>query len=138
MIEEFLENLKGNNRLKNHVIDYYIDESKNYNSIEDLLESMNNLLQYGCVSGMIGELIYYKDTVEFFENYKEEINDLLADYVDATGLSVEDLFGEKFDKDDPLVMSINNKNLLAWFGFEEIVGNLYETINENINSFDMG
>ena len=37
MIKDFLENLKGSNRLTNHVIDYYIDESLDYESTDDLL-----------------------------------------------------------------------------------------------------
>ena len=63
MIKDVLEKLKGNNQLTNHVIDYYIDESNNYESSDELLSSMKNLQEYGCVSGMIGELIYYDDTI---------------------------------------------------------------------------
>lgn len=50
MIKDVLEKLKGNNQLTNHVIDYYIDESNNYESSDELLSSMKNLQEYGCVS----------------------------------------------------------------------------------------
>lgn len=134
MIKELLEDLKGYNRLTNYVIDYYIDESVDYDSPDDLLRSMEYLQKYGCVSGMIGDLIYYDDTIKFFEDYKEEINDILSNIIDGTGCSMEELFGDKFDKEDPLVIDFSNKNLLAWFGFEETVNNLYETIYEKIKS----
>ena len=77
MIKDILEDLKGYNRLTNHVLDYYIDESVDYDSADDLLRSMEDLQQYGCVSGMIGELIYYDDTEKFFDEYKEEINEMI-------------------------------------------------------------
>lgn len=138
MIKDFLEDLKGTNRLTNRVLDYYIDESVDYESTDDLLRSMEELQQYGCVSGMIGELIYYDDTEKFFDEYKEEINDILSNLIDGTGCSMGELFGDKFDNEDPLVLDYSNKNLLAWFGFEETVNNLYENIKEKIkyNDFD--
>ncbi|MGN0973936.1 MAG: hypothetical protein ACI4OT_04270 [Bacilli bacterium] len=134
MIKDFLENLKGHNKLTNHVIDYYIDESVDYDSTDDLLRSMEDLQKYGCVSGMIGELIYYDDTIKFFDEYKEEINEMLSYVIEGTGSSMEELFGDKFDKDDPLVIDYSNKNLLAWFGFEETVNNLYENIYEKLKN----
>ena len=138
MIKDILEDLKGYNRLTNHVLDYYIDESVDYDSADDLLKSMEDLQQYGCVSGMIGELIYYDDTEKFFDKYKEEINDLLSNVIDGTGCSMEELFGDKFDKEDPLIIDYSNKNLLTWFGFEETVNNLYENIREKLreNTYD--
>lgn len=134
MIKDFLEDLKGNNRLTNYVLDHYIDESVDYESTDDLLKSMEDLQQYGCVSGMIGELIYYDDTIKFFDEYKEEINDLLSNLIDGTGCSMEELFGDKFDSEDPLIIDYSNKNLLAWFGFEETANNLYESIYEKLKN----
>lgn len=51
---------------------------------------------------------------------------------------MEELFGDKFNKDDPLVTDYENKNLLAWFGFEETVNNLYENVYESLknNNFE--
>lgn len=138
MIKDFLENLKGSNRLTNRVIDYYIDESVDYESEEDLLSSMEDLQKYGCVSGMIRDLIYYDDTTKFFDDYKEEINEMLSNLTDGTGCSIEELFGDKFDKEDPLVIDYSNKNLLAWFGFEETSYNLYDDIKEKLKNKELG
>ena len=138
MIREFLENLKGSNRLTNHVLDYYIDESVDYESPDDLLKSMEDLQQYGCQSGMINGLIYYDDTTKFFDEYKDEINDILSEVLEGTGCSMEELFGDKFDENDPLIIDYSNKNLLAWFGFEETVNNLYENIREKLKHDDLG
>lgn len=136
MINKSLENLKGYNNLKNNVLDYYINN--NYENVEELLRDMEDLQKYGCISGMIGSLIYYDDTNKFYDENKEEINEILADVINGTGLSMEELFGDKFDKDDPLVIDYSNKNLLAWFGFEETSNRLYDEIVEKIknNNFE--
>ena len=80
----------------------------------------NDLRQGGCVSGLIGELIYYSDTLAFYNRHKEAINELLTDSLEGSGLNnLSELFGDKWDKTDPLIMENNNLNLLAWFAFEE-------------------
>ena len=86
----------------------------------------NELLQYGCQSGMVGGLIYYSDTCKFYQDHKEEINNLLYEMLESTGLSVSELFGEKWENDDPLALDGLNQNLLAWFGFEEAVRQIIE------------
>lgn len=89
---------------------------------------VEDLLQHGCVSGMVSRLIYYSDTIKFYDDHIEEINELLKDTLDSTGLSITELFGDKFDNEDPLVQDTNNKNLLAWFAYEETARNLYEFV----------
>ena len=45
------------------------------------------------------------------------------------------LFGEKWDKEDPLAQDDFNQNLLAWFGFEETLRNIatnFETLENYI------
>lgn len=130
MIKDYLEDLKTNDNLKNRVLDYYIDME--YDSFDDLLNDMEDLQSYGCISGMIGDLIYYEDTKRFYNDYKQEINDMVANQMRNTGLSMEELFGDKYDKYDPLILDVSNQNLLAWFGFEETAYNLYENIKDKI------
>ena len=134
-INDFLEGLKGYNNLKNYVLDYYI--GNDYEDYDSLIRDMEDLQSYGCISGMIGSLIYYDYTTKFFDKYKEEINDMLKDTLWGTGLSMEELFGDKYDRDDPLVLDYSNKNLLAWYGFEETSNNLYEQIKEKYKSEDL-
>lgn len=84
-------------------------------------EAIDELMSHGCQSGMVSGLIYYTDTTKFFEEHKDEINALLKDTLWSTGLDTAELFGDKWDTDDPLCMDTTNQNLLAWFGFEETV-----------------
>jgi len=79
-----------------------------------------DLFNSGCVSGMVGELIYYRDTIKFFKKHKEDITTLLYELLDSCGfVCPSELFGGSWDKEDPLALEQTNQNLLAWFGFEE-------------------
>lgn len=70
-----------------------------------------DVLTYGCVSGMVSELIYYTDTQKFFDEYYDDIMALVEDYQEQTGTQLQ------HDGD--------MKNFYAWFAFEETVLELY-------------
>lgn len=81
---------------------------------------LHDLLYGGCQSGIVSELIYYADTVKFYKKHREEIAKLLTETLDGCGISsAAELFGEKWEKEDPFAVERMNQNLLAWFGFEE-------------------
>ena len=71
-----------------------------------------NVLEHGCVSGIVSELIYYYQTEAFFDRHKKEINEL------AQELSM-DIYGDKYKIYSDLTYGCS-KNSLAWLGFEEI------------------
>ena len=60
--------------VKNDVINFLLEDVENY-SPQDKLQ---DLLSNGCESGMVNHLIYYKDTVAYFEDYESEIMEMLA------------------------------------------------------------
>ena len=108
------------------ILDGYVDEDYTLEGI------CQEVCEHGCQSGLIGELIYYSDTVAFFEEFKDEINELLAETMGEFGGSQKDIFGDKWDSDDPLALYDFNQNLLAWFAFEEMTRRIaYE------NNFDI-
>jgi len=101
------------------------------NNIEEdyIVEFFEDLMNNGCVSGMISELIYYKDTLSFYNRHKDEINEMLSEILGACGFDCpSQLFGDKWDNNDPLALETQNQNLLAWFVFEETS----RTIAENL------
>lgn len=108
--------------LTKRVCNYVISRWSDYTDKKDIF---TDVLNHGCQSGIVGELIYYTDTVRFYKQYKEEINGLLYDAMNGTRLySPSELFGSKWDKEDPLAQYDYNQNLLAWFGFEETLRNI--------------
>lgn len=87
--------------------------------------ALSDLFYGGCASGMVSELIYYSDTLKFFSTHRREISQLLTDSLENYGSgSPSDLFGDKWDSSDPLAQEASNRNLLAWFAFEETARNL--------------
>lgn len=102
--------------------------AKNYdNGINGFIADLNEV---GCENGLVGELLYYKDTIAFFKRHKQEINELLSELLIDVGGSIEEFFGKKWDKSDPLALNTQNQNLLAWFAFEAMAMKI-ATENEN-------
>ena len=121
LTKENLNELKDNdNTLNDDVINYVLGEWDNYDNKESIF---TDVLNYGCQSGTVGHLVYYSDTLAYYEEHKDEINNLLYNAIEETGLSTNELF-RGWDKDDPLAIETNNRNLLAWFGFEETMRNI--------------
>jgi hypothetical protein len=119
-----LEELKQVDALHKYVVESIVENATdNYTNHEGFIKQVTARVedvQHGCSTGIVSELIYYSDTVAFYEKYKTEINSLLYEMLEDTGCSIQELFGDRFEKDDPLCIETNNQNLLAWFGYEEI------------------
>ena len=106
-----------NDGLTESVTDYIIDKWGEY---DDKKNIVTDVLEHGCQSGIVGSLIYYDDTTAYYETNKNAINELLYETMDECGIyDLSKLFGDKWDKEDPLAIDVLNQNLLAWFGFEE-------------------
>ena len=65
----------------------------------------SDLLQHGCQSWMMGTLVYYRDTHQFYDTHYDEIEELREE--------LEDAFG------GPLHPKGDLKNWFAWMAFEE-------------------
>lgn len=119
--------------LTKRVCNYVIGRWGDYN---DKKYIFTDVLHNGCCSGVVSELIYYYDTVRFYKQYRQEINEMLYNIMNETGLyAPSELFGDKWDKEDPLAQDDFNQNLLAWFGFEETLRNIgynFETLQNCI------
>ena len=114
--------------LEKDVLEYIINR---WNDYDDKTDIFRDVLKYGCQSGCVNYLIYYSDTIAYYEKYKEEICGLLYDTLVNCGLKCPfDLFGDKWDNSDTLALEVENKNLLAWFGFEETMRNIAYNFEE--------
>ena len=124
---ENIENLKNktNSGLTEYVCDYIIDNWDSSRDDDDNKSILTDILEYGCESGSCSALIYYSQTLKFYEDYENEINELLSNLLDSYGCkSPSKLFGKNWDNTDPLAHSEHNQNLLAWFAFEETMRNV--------------
>lgn len=102
---------KSDNKLTIAVIDDILE----YNETdEDILNYLKDVINYGCVSGIVSSLIYYTDTEKFFDDFSNEILELL------------DVKKEKCESYE----SQFSKNNLSWFAYEEICRQLYYSIEK--------
>lgn len=109
--------------LMESVTKYVLDKWDEY---DDPKQILLEVLEHGCVSGIVGELVYYSDTVAYYKKHQEAINELLYETMDECGIyNLEELFSRspQWDKEDPLALDCYNQNILAWFGFEETMRN---------------
>ena len=91
--------------LKHDVAEIIMNNVDGYDN-EEILEHLAQIVNYGCISGIIRALITYKDTDEFFDNHSNEILELLDNDKEEGIL-------------DPNEVEFN-KNWLSWYAFERI------------------
>ncbi len=99
-----------------------------YDAIVDTydIETLNEIVNHGCVSGVAHDHIYYKDTIEFFNTFEEE----LVDYID-TSLG-EDILVDLFRSANCDLQSY--KNNVTWCYIELIASQIIDTENEELAS----
>jgi hypothetical protein len=118
------------NKLTKKVINMLLSHQNDYENLQSYIE---DILQHGCISGMISELIYYNDTIAFYKKYKREIMEMLQESLLECGYkSPSEIFGNKWDNDDYFIKDTQNQNLLAWYGFEETVYKLANQLELNV------
>jgi len=115
--KKLMINASGLNELQLYVLDDINERAQDYDS--GAAGYLDDLMRGGCQSGIVGRLCYYSDTSAFYEQFKNEINSLLYELLNDTGYTPAELFGDKWDDRDPLVLDTSNQNLMAWFGYEE-------------------
>jgi len=118
----FQEIIDGEDGLKKTVacmvVDYANPRSGN-TWARDMTLWVSDLLRYGCVSGMVSELIYYTDTVAFHDEHEVEIWDMLWDTSRELGDdNILELIAS-FNGSKDVGSMDQFKNLLAWWAFEE-------------------
>jgi len=50
---------------------------------------LKNILQFGCASGCVSEMIYYTDTHKFFDEHYHEIEEIREDWEFQTGAPLD-------------------------------------------------
>ena len=74
--------------VKNDVINYLLDLAQDSEDAQGILD---NIVVHGCESGMVNHLIYYKDTVAYYEEHEEEIKNLVTE-----GYGIDSIEGSDF------------------------------------------
>ncbi|UOY05031.1 hypothetical protein L0P88_13825 [Muricauda sp. SCSIO 64092] len=80
----------------------------------DIKTFFEDLQNYGCISGMVGSLVYTHDTHTFFDMHYHQIEEIREECEDSIG--------------EPLRIKNDLKNFLAWFGFEQTAYNMVQEL----------
>ena len=110
LLNSMLENtMEGT--LKHEVVEIILNEIEGIED-DEILSTVEEIVTYGCQSGIVSALITYSDTEKFFDNHANEIFELM-----------EDMRQEG-------IINMNNfelsKNNLAWFAFKTIAQEIYQ------------
>jgi len=84
-------------------------------------EDIEDIASHGCVNGSCSELIYYDDTVQFYDEHKEDIWELLEEETEGLGFdTIFELMGTWKDSAKMVNSDTQFKNLLSWWAVETV------------------
>ena len=90
------------------------------------IEELNDIVEHGCVSGCASNHIYYADTVSFYDEYSDDINDYIRDAIGSEFLT------ETFDNNEGNLTGY--KNDIVWTFIELYAMELIDNIdNEELD-----
>ena len=106
------------------------DEYSKYRNIEDWVTdtqtkgTIREITLHGCISGVVSELIYYSDTVKFYDAFEDEIlNRLDAATTNIGSSDIISFIGTYLDTRH--IGSLTQfKNALAWWAVEDTANDL--------------
>ena len=75
-LRELKKDKNFNNRVERKVINSLLSTGL---TTEELKDHIKDIVQCGCISGIVSSLVYYSDTTRFFNCYRQEILTMLTD-----------------------------------------------------------
>lgn len=87
------------------------------------LSELNDLRTYGAQGGFHG-FIYYSETTAHFNNFEDDIFELLADWKDSTGEALPRYIAENMETPAQF------KNFCVWFAIEYLAGEILDESEE--------
>lgn len=124
--EELQKAYNPKSELEREVLEIIINETIDY---ENVIDWFNDLFRSGCISGMVASLSFYSDTLDFVRRHSLKINELLNNRLLEIGVDTPNELFEKWDEDDDLCLDKHNRNLLAWFAFEDLALKIVRELN---------
>ena len=100
--------------LRHEVVEIIMDQVDGLEKDNEIFSAVEEIVTYGCQSGIVSALITYSDTELFFDKHANEIFEL-----------VEDIKQEGIIDMNNFTLSKNN---LAWFAFETIAQEIYQEL----------
>jgi hypothetical protein len=84
-------------------------------------DDLQAIVEHGCISGCAGGLIYYSDTLAFYDQFCDELHDKLGEWINEIG-----------EKPTFITDSLDNatsfKNAVVWFVAEQYASEIIQTL----------
>ena len=110
-LNELKRSKEFNSRVEKRVINDLLNTGL---STEELKDHIKDIVQCGCISGIVPSLVYYSDTTKFFNCYRKEILSMLQD-------PDKNIYSEYTYLLDQKKYRIKKKNYLSWFAYDNTV-----------------
>ena len=110
-LNELKRSEEFNSRVEKKVINDLINTGL---TTEELKDHIKDIVQCGCISGIVPSLVYYSDTTKFFNCYRKEILSMLQD-------PDKNIYSEYTYLLDQKKYSVSEKNYLSWFAYDNTV-----------------
>jgi hypothetical protein len=95
---------------------FVINDLLSLENDSEIKDYMNDVLCYGCQSGIVTSLIYTSDTKNFIKKYLEECLEILDEFIQQIGKPA----------------FIIDSNSIAWLAYEETLRNLVVELDLDI------
>jgi hypothetical protein len=125
-----IEEWKDESPLYERVISEIVDDSEGYTGDTKLDRILGRIgdISHGLQTGVVGSLIYYSDTVAFFNEYEDDIYDVIDNLCD-NGLEPLEALKNNISEVDIIMGSDITKNWVVWTVYEEIAYKLGEELD---------
>lgn len=126
-----IKELRNQNELYKRVIDEILEDCENYSGTkkEKIIARCNDILNAGCVSGVVSSMIYYSDTTKFYDDFYDEIYELIEE-LEKEGMEILEALKNNLDIAQIVMNDEQAKNQIAWLAYEEITRKLLYIVEE--------
>lgn len=131
---EDLKNYKENyeqahyKTFKSYCIDYIIKYWEE-NGEESVKAHLQDILDYGSRNGIVPGFVYDTDCARIYKEYAESISSDFYDYNCRD--SIQDIFGDMWNKYDPLCADDENQGLVLRYVFDNHIEYIVSQLEEN-------
>jgi len=129
-----LEQIKGD--FTGDIEQYLIGDLEGYS--DDWYTHLQDIINFGCQGGTVSGLTYYNDTIKFHDDFEDEIDEIIEEFMENTGMIFSQIHSDFNQPDIDLI-----KNRKAWLAYEETAQKInnalengeYEDLEEGVASF---
>jgi hypothetical protein len=100
--------------------------------LQPIIYRLTTIVEKGCGSGIVPSLLVMEECGNFFNEYKEEIGEIITETIALSEYSSLDKIFPEFEESDPLCLGLQNQTTLAWYSYEKACQELVDEVDITI------